>query len=389
MIRYCPPFLLLGLTAAGFGRGPVFMHQQPIRFSMSADSVQVPMALFDGRILVDVTLDGKGPFPFIFDTGAQGSVMDLAFARDQGLELGPEIQVASPGGRGRPGNQVSIEKLGIGGLTLEGVTSIAFDGLPFARTPTSPRGVLSPYALNGLLIALDYPGQRLVFRSGALPEADGREVFGWDRGRRLPEIPASVGQESVLLHLDTGASSGVSLPTALAERLPLDGPLVDMGFAKTIDQAKQVLGAPLKGSIGIGRYTLERPTLRFVDMASGVGNVGAAVLRQFVITIDPANARLRLAGPSDGVLGESGELKPRYGLQLDALDASPLQVRVVDAGSLADKAGLRSGDRITQMNGRAVESLGASERVDALRGSPLAVTILRDKHTFEISMAFP
>jgi S1-C subfamily serine protease len=162
-----------------------------------------------------------------------------------------------------------------------------------------------------------------------------------------------------------------------------------MGFAKTVDQAKPVLGAPLKGSITIGRYTLERPALRFVDMAKGVGNVGAAVLQQFVITIDPANMRLRLGGPRDGTLKESDEQKPRYGVQLSALDASPIQVRVVDAGSPAEKAGLRPGDRITRMNGRAVEGLGVNERVDALRESPLTVTIQRDKHTLEISMAFP
>ena len=56
----------------------------------------------------------------------------------------------------------------------------------------------------------------------------------------------------------------------------------------------------LKGDFTIGRYTIENPTVHFVDIGRSTGNVGAAVLSQFAITIDPANRRLRLAGPRCG-----------------------------------------------------------------------------------------
>ena len=198
-MRHSVPLLiaLFGLAAAAFAHGPVQMHQPAIEFELGADSVVIPMKLENDHVVVGVMLDGKGPFPFIFDTGAHGSVMDLTFAREQGLPLGESIMVGSPGGQGRPGNLVTVERLALGGLTLKKAPSVAFDGLLFPRTATSPRGVLSPYALSGLLITLDYPGRRVVFRRGALQEPDGREVFGWGHGWAEPALgvhtPAGAG----------------------------------------------------------------------------------------------------------------------------------------------------------------------------------------------------
>ena len=384
-----PLALLVAATAAESAHDePVPMHQPAIHFELAADSVVIPMTRVDGRIIVDTMIDGKGPFPFIFDTGAQGSVIDVEFAREQGLALGQEVRVGSPGGGGRQGYLVNLEKVGIGGLSLSDVPSVAFDGLPFPRSATSPRGVLGPYSLKGLLVTLDYPSQKLVFRRGELPEPDGKEVFGWDHSRPLPEIPATVGGQAVVVHLDSGSSGGLSLPPTFTDRIKLDGPLVDKGYAMTVDQVKPVRGAPLAGNFVIGRYTLEKPTIHFIDMSKDFCNLGAVILSQFAVTIDPANTRLRLAGPADGRLARAEDGKPHYGVQLAALEANPIQVVRVDAGSPAEKGGVRADDRITRMNGRPVEELGVRERVEALRVSPLALTVARGTSSVELTLQF-
>jgi S1-C subfamily serine protease len=151
-----------------------------------------------------------------------------------------------------------------------------------------------------------------------------------------------------------------------------------MGYAKTVDQVKPVRGATLQGRFDIGRYTLDRPTIRFVDLARGIGSLGSSVLGQFVVTIDPANARLRLAGPAEGQLRELAERKPHYGLQFEALEANPIRVAVVDAGSPAGNGGILPKDEIVRMNGRALESVSLDERLEALRNSPLGLTVRRN-----------
>jgi hypothetical protein len=276
------------------------MRPHAFTCELASDSVVVPLRLQDGRIRIDVMVDGKGPFPFLFDTGASGSVMDLAFARRQGLALGSEVMVGSPNGGGRPGRMVQLDTLRVGGLATHGMTSIAFEGLPFPPGPDAPCGIIGPYGMTGLLVTLDYPHQRLVFRHGALPAPDEREIFGWDRSRPLPEIPATLAGKPVAVHLDSGARGGLGMPVAFEGRLPMSGPLVEMGRARSVDRDVVTRGARLDGDFVIGRWTLEKPIVRYSDVLRDVGNVGAGILRQFEITIDPANARLRLVGPANG-----------------------------------------------------------------------------------------
>jgi len=304
------PLLLLAVaTAPPAGPHVQLVHMRAPAFTceLASDSVVVPIHLVGGHVLVDVKIGGKGPFRFVFDTGAGGSVMDLAFAKAQGLALGEEAMVGSPNGAGRPGRMVKLDTLRVGGLTLHGMTSIAFDGLPFPPGPDAPRGVIGPYGMTGLLVTLDYPRGRLVFRRGALPAPDSSEIFAWDRTRPLPEIPVTLAGKRLAVHLDSGAPGGVSVPIAFERQLPMAGPLVEMGRAKTVDREIMVRGAKLNGDLVLGRWTLEKPTVRFSDVLRDVGNIGAEILSQFSITIDPANARLRLAGPAGGKLAASGE----------------------------------------------------------------------------------
>jgi Aspartyl protease len=293
--------LVLATHRGAAQSGPVPMELPSVQVEMAADSVVLPMRLVDGRVIVNALINGKGPFPFVLDTGAHGSVVDLAFAREESLALGPEILVGSPGGPARPGHLVPVERLDIGGLSLRHLTVVAFDGLPF-KGADAPRGVLSPYGLKGLLVTLDYPGSRLAVTRGALPAPDGREVFGWEAGQPLPLVPILVAGHEVRVHLDSGASRGLSLPPSLAQTLPLSGPLVEIGHAKTVDREVVLKGAPLKGAVTIGRYELENPTIVFSDAQKDVGSVGPPILRQFAVTIDPANRRIRLSGPRDGRL---------------------------------------------------------------------------------------
>jgi len=90
-------------------------------------------------------------------------------------------------------------------------------------------------------------------------------------------------------------------------QLRMMGPLVEMGRAKTVDRDVVTRGAKLDGDFVIGRWTLEKPTVRFSEVLRDVGNVGTGILRQFAITIDPANARLRLVGPSNGKIAAPPE----------------------------------------------------------------------------------
>jgi len=373
------PFLAVAVVAPHV----VSEQPRPLAFEMDSGTVVVPMRLKDGRIELDVTVDGKGPVPVVLDTGAHGSVVDLAYAKEAGLSLGDEVRVGSPNGEGIPGRRVSIGRLDIGGLHVKAVPAVAFEPWPFPKSEAYARGVLSPYGLAGLLVEIDYPGKRVVFRKGSLPEPDGREIFGWDRARGLPEIPITVAGKTIPAHLDSGAASGLSLPERMSAELPLASPLVEIGRARLVDRELVVRGATLDGEVRIGRYVLDKPEIDFVDIAREQANVGPAILSQLKLILDPAKDRLRIVGPAEGKLVATARPK-RYGIMFRP-DA-PLEVSAVVPGRPGEKAGLRAGDRIVKINGRAAVELSADERAEALKASPLALIVQRGEETVELKL---
>jgi S1-C subfamily serine protease len=55
-----------------------------------------------------------------------------------------------------------------------------------------------------------------------------------------------------------------------------------------------------------------------------------------------------------------------------------LPIERVAPGSPAEAAGLRAGDQIVRLNGRAVAEMSASEVGDAMQARPLAIALTRD-----------
>ncbi len=65
--------LIAVLVILGLYQHAVHGHlPPPERLRLSAAKVTVPLTFFGGRPVVDVKVNGKGPFRFICDTGAAG-----------------------------------------------------------------------------------------------------------------------------------------------------------------------------------------------------------------------------------------------------------------------------------------------------------------------------
>ena len=195
--------------------------------------------------------------------------MDLEFAKAQGLELGPEVMVGSPGGAGRPGHLATVKQVQLGGLRLGGMMVVAFTGLPF-KGADPPRGVLGPYALSG---AADHDGLPALAAGVHARRAAGA---GRPRDLRLERGSAAAARAHHRLPARRSTSTSTpgrayasACPTSCEKTLPLAAPPVDAGRARTVDQDVPAQTATLKGALTIGRYTLENPVLHVLGAASG------------------------------------------------------------------------------------------------------------------------
>jgi predicted methyltransferase len=61
------------------------------------EGVEIPLAMVAGRPQVDVLIDGKGPYPFVLDTGASLNLIDAGVARELGLEVIGQREIGAPG----------------------------------------------------------------------------------------------------------------------------------------------------------------------------------------------------------------------------------------------------------------------------------------------------
>jgi hypothetical protein len=162
----------------------------------------------------------------------------------------------------------------------------------------APHGVLSAASFPGYLLTYDYPGKRILIRQGALASADSKSIFQYTEDQVLPTVPVRIAGHDTQVHLDTGSAFGLTLPVKFLAELPLASPAKEAGMARTGAGEFPVFIARVSGTIELGKYRLALDEVRFSDARPGpgpaVGNIGYGVLRDFVVTLDSKNHRIRL-----------------------------------------------------------------------------------------------
>ena len=265
----------------------------PGKVEMKSPEISLPMELFGGRVIVNVMLSGKGPFRFILDTGAAGSLIGADLTEELKLPVVGEAAVGSPaGGQPLPAKLVKLDQLSIGNLSISDIMAVSLDMSQLFHGKDAPRGVLSPALFSGLLLSLDYPQKRVVIRPGELPAANQTDIFDYNPSQRLPRVKLSMAGLNVDVDIDSGSPGSISLPLIYSEQLPLASKPVEVGRIRTVDADLPIVGAKLNGEVKLGRYVFTNPDLTFADKVP-VGNIGFRFLQQFTITLDRKNHRVR------------------------------------------------------------------------------------------------
>jgi len=253
-----------------------------------------------GRPVVEVGIDGKGPFPFVLDTGAGGTVLGSDLASELALPEAGETRIGDPiNPHAITDKRVRIGRLTLGGATFSDMTATSMDN-PVLREHLGARGVLGMPVFAELLLTLDFARAEVRMGRGQLPSPDGKEVVAYRAGfGGTIRVPITVGPLELEADLDSGSPAAVSLPNEYMDRLPLEGKPVEIGRARTVTSEFVVHGATLKGAVQIGGHRLENPRLRFNQLPAA--NVGSELLRRFAITIDQKSRRIRLAESPGGI----------------------------------------------------------------------------------------
>jgi hypothetical protein len=240
-----------------------------------------------GSPLVMIAIGGGEESYAIFDTGSQGAVVHIDYARAHGLpNEGPDYVVSPLGGDRIEGFRTTIRE-----ATLSGVAVPPFRAAAVPLDLGTPVAVISPDAFTGYLVTLDFAAAelRIFARDPKAPPRGVESAYGQDS---LPAIDATIGGHTYSAHLDTGADHTLSMSLSMAAGLALAAPPRLSGRIESVGARLDVYTAQLRGDVTVGPLVLHDPEIEFVDTQHPHMNVGMGLVRRMQITLDPEQRRV-------------------------------------------------------------------------------------------------
>jgi len=272
--------------------------------------VEVPFDFYKNEIILQVKVNGKGPFNMMLDTGTDPSAVDLTTARDIGLKLHP---LGKPGtGGGTDVNLTYYTELPlveVSSFTVKDVETLALDLSKVSERLGKPlHGVLGHSVLNGRIVQIDYPNRVVRFYSQPLfskaANTPKRSVLSFRYADNVLLDDVFVNGKKVVGNLDTGSSGTFNLTPAAVSYLGLEeefnqAPVsTDVGYNGVSQNRKGKVN-----NVTVGGISVDAPAVIYFGKGTGRDkkpwgiNIGNAFLKDFVLTLDYRNKLVVLERP--------------------------------------------------------------------------------------------
>jgi hypothetical protein len=275
----------------------VVTAQGAIRAQDLASPGQVHSAYMEvthGKPYVVVTINGRGPFRFIIDTGTGGDAMVTSeLATELGLPLAGEARLNDPTGQG--GQTAHVRKIDT--LSLAGVDFYSVKALEHALPidDGACQGMLGFTLFRDFLLTLDYVNGRVDLAEGELTPDGEKSVLPFRMPDGVPIARLKIDNREIEAQIDS-AGAGLSLPEQLIPQLRLSQKPTVFARAQSLSTRFQIKVAKLASDVHLGDITLDQPWVE-INPAFPLANFGSCPLQHFIVTFDQENKLVRLDGP--------------------------------------------------------------------------------------------
>ena len=360
------------------------VRAQDFHFTSSRKRENINFKFVKNLIIVQVAINGKGPYNFILDTG-----ISLVLITDPLLLSVLDIQnyrVMKINGLGEKSgvNAYTIPSVNIKvGYSIEGNMSVAilqddiFDLSGFTGMPI--HGLIGYEFFNSFIVKIRYPSNTItVYKNEMAYTPHKGSRIQLDVEDKKPYITSALTMNdnktvNARFIIDTGAGHPISLETN-NEGMPFDVPEDNIPASLGIG-----LSGPIRGYLGripsikLGKFELTNIIAAFPDyfdvaaklpQVNRNGSIGNNILKRFDVVFDYHRNSLYLQPIY--TFQEPFEYD-MTGLQLafSGEKFNRIFVYNVDQGSVADKAELKPGDEILAINFQPVSELGM-EKIETI-----------------------
>jgi hypothetical protein len=331
-------------------------------FSLPSGATTIPFELVDNHVDLPVTINGKGPFRFIFDTGGS-NLIDSALAKELGIETQGHANGSGVGAATEPIRFGTAARLQVGDATLRNqvfVVASVRDG--FGRSSGKPvDGLIGFEVLSRFVTTFDYAKNEIVLRApGSAPPAGGTT------------IPCAIDASAGRCTVDTGSRTEL---TAYSPFLAAHPSIVPPNAAAIGENGFGIGGAALgrlgRTTLQVGSFTIPDVITDLSTQTRGAfadpfiaGNVGAGTWKRFAVTFDYAKQTMTLAPNANYGARETYD---RSGTFLIVRDGK-IVVADVRPGTAAADAGLAKGDVLTAVDDKDPAGMGLAAIRTLFRG---------------------
>jgi hypothetical protein len=349
---------------------------QDVRFASGTRAEGIRLTEIGSHIFASVRVNGRGPYSFFIDTGAGASCLDETVARELGLPRVGAVEARGVGGSETVAF-VQADSLEIGPVKLRAQNLVA---LPLASVAGARDigfdGILGYGFFSRFVVRIDYEKETFsLYEPGSFTPPPGATELPISLEGNVPSVAGVLnGTLRGTFRIDTGSNA----------MLDLHGPFVAEN--RMIESARRIAHRPMAGiggmhvgvvarleSFALGPFVVRDPIVGLSEASEGAfatrmsaGNIGGGILRRFTATFDYAGGRMFLEPNA-----RLGEREPHDGSGLACWTEGGVRRAIhVEERSPAWRAGVRSGDRVLAVNGRASGDLTDGELARALRGKP-------------------
>jgi hypothetical protein len=290
-LRHCHPEVRALLCALLITLGATASAPAPVSTSR--------FEIVEGIPIVDVWIDGRGPFPFAVDSGATWTILSPQLARVLNLQSQASRSVSGAGPNAVRAAEVQMDSLRVGRAVANGMQAYVLELPPRLYSPPGHKhvlGLLGETFFHRYVTVIDYETNEIAFFDRATYAPPGRAIalpITLVSGAMVPAVPVSVDADTAVFELDTG-SGGWPIATAAFAKSG-----IDMRYETRRTQSAQGAGgAYALRTICVARFGLGTEAFHDIPMyvqtndlgisAEGdfQGNLGYQILRHFAVALD-------------------------------------------------------------------------------------------------------
>ncbi|MGH8152304.1 MAG: aspartyl protease family protein [Rhodanobacteraceae bacterium] len=323
-----------------------------------------PFHLYNNHIYADAWVNGKGPLLFIFDTGGQ-NILTPATAKALGIKVEGKMPGLGVGNKAVNYGLAKVASLRVGEATLTNQVVGVLEFEPKGEEGVDFKGMIGFAVFKRFVTRIDYGTHQMTLMDPA--HFDPRDagtpipfVFNGD----LPEVDGTFEGIPAKFDIDTGDRDALTLlgPFARAHHeraahprgvVAVDGWGVGGASHSYVTRGKELTIGPAKMTNVVTSLSLQKKGA--FASPSYQGNVGASILKHFVVTFDYANHTMYLKPVSPGPLADVGTFD-RSGMWINQAK-NGMRVMDVTANGPAAHAGIKAGDVITEVDGKPATSI--------------------------------